>query len=113
MIKWQKLASDDQGEWAPPGNIVTKKTATVYRHPKKERYRLEVHRSSGSNQGYYEVHWETDRTYSAASLDELMRAAIEGELDASPADSAIRAAIRNAIVEAEDAEDDSEADEVA
>ena len=109
MPDWKELASDDQGEWGPPGSGMTKREATVYRHPTKQRYRLTVHISAGSNQGggYYEIHWEQNRKYSADTLDELVRVAIEGEREANASNTDISAAIRNAIAGAEDAEDDA------
>jgi len=91
-----QLSSSNHGDWNPPGGTLTEKRATVYRLP-SGKFKLEIDDKRGSNQGYKEWHFEESRNYRHADLDELMAIALSEEEDKE-----IRAAIRDAIGDAED-----------
>lgn len=109
--KWIELASNDQGTWSPPGGQIAYLECEVFKHARKpSRYRARCDDRWGNNQGYFQCNGGSLREYRADSLDELMRVAIAGEqrVLSDEYSGRMAAAIRNAIAEAEDAEEDAE-----
>jgi hypothetical protein len=94
-----KLASADHGSHGQPGSGATQRSASVWRLI-SGKFACQVRERSGSNQGYIEWHHEREVIYRHASLDELLAVALSEESVPE-----IRAAIREAIGDAEDAMD--------
>lgn len=103
----EELARVPFGDRGMPGTEYDAGRVTVAR-VRPGRYALEVVVSWGSNQGYLEEHGRVERRYRAATLDDLLRVA-QAELSRDPELSdeeraAAQQAVRDAVFEAEDAE---------
>jgi len=102
-VEWNTLAQDDQGHYGQPGSSYTIAAATVQK--KGSRYRILIKDRWGSNQGYLDEQGDNDRQYRGDSLDELMRIALSAEQGRDEPDESIMTAIREAIYQAEDADE--------
>ena len=101
------IAEDDQGRYGQPGSGYWKMWAGIRKV--KRAHEIKVVSAGGSNQGYLEENYRSERRYRAETIDQLMRVAIaEIRREASNYDSPFspsgpfEAAIRNASFAAMD-----------
>jgi hypothetical protein len=112
MSSHEWIAEDDQGFCGSPGQQFWKIWAGVCL-AKNGQYELHVRSVSGSNQGHLEEHYRHERKFRAPSLDELLRigiAELRGD-DEEFRDPRFAQAVRNAIYEAQDAEEGASSEE--
>jgi len=106
MSKKELIGESDQGSYGSPGSQFVERLAKVYRT--RRGYELQLEHSWGSNQGYLQRNGDDSRRFRADSLDELLRIGIaESRGDETFGDPKFAQAIRDAIYEAEDAQDDA------
>lgn len=106
MSDW--ISTDDQGDHGQPGSKFYKCFAGV-RRAKNGNYELHVQNVRGSNQGYLEEHYREERKFRHDELADLMQiglSEIESDEDFRDHLGKFKQAIRNAIYEAQDSEEE-------
>lgn len=104
------ISKANHGSSDGPGGQYTDRIARVKRigTETKWQYELYVRSAWGSDQGHYEEHGRTERRYRAASLEDLLDTGISEVRNDTEFDdketSQLVAAIREAIFEAQDEE---------